>query len=122
MDNSTVKLTIAISNPELDEEELDTLTQKFMKELRQLDNIECVDRVVSEKPTEGARPLASFLLGVLQAEFNWQNIQSVWDFMAKRFPSKGAIEVSFEKDGRKFSGKANSVEKLKELIEAAKSF
>jgi hypothetical protein len=47
---SNIKLTIAFTDPELDPEELDTQAQNLLTQMKDLDEVERVDRGVSPNP------------------------------------------------------------------------
>jgi hypothetical protein len=121
MDESNVKLTIQLVDSDLDEEELDEATRRFAVELRELEEVGNVERVPDKNLPEGAKPLASFLVGLLTAEVNIKNLKSVMGFIGDRLGNK-AIEVEAEVNGKKIKIKANSREELKAAMETAKDF
>ena len=121
MEESTVTLTIQLVDPDLEEEELDEATRRFAAELREFEEVDNVERVPDTNLPEGAKPLASFLVGLLKAEVNLQNIKSVMGFIGDRLGNK-AIEVEAEVNGKKIKIKANSREELKAAMETAKDF
>ena len=53
----TVTLTIAFNDPELDSEELDAQAQNLLAQMRDLDEIEIVDRVLDPNPPEGNKAI-----------------------------------------------------------------
>ena len=64
-ENSRIKFTIAFNDPDLDPEERDEQAQWFMAELKQMDEVDAVDRVLDPNPPEGNKGLGGFLAGVL---------------------------------------------------------
>jgi hypothetical protein len=51
--SADVKLTIAFNDPDLDSEERDEQAQRLMAELKQMDEVDAVDRVLDPNPPEG---------------------------------------------------------------------
>jgi hypothetical protein len=53
----TVTLTIAFNDPELDSEERDAQAQNLLAQMRDLDEIEIVDRVLDPNAPEGNKAI-----------------------------------------------------------------
>ena len=51
--NSSIKFTIAFNDPYLDSEELDEQAQRLVSELKQIDEVDEVSRVLDPNPPEG---------------------------------------------------------------------
>ncbi|MEH2456433.1 hypothetical protein [Nostoc sp.] len=68
---SNVKLTIALSNPDLDADEQERETRNLLREIRDLD-VESAELVAVTEIPAGARAVGGFLMGVLQAEVDYQ--------------------------------------------------
>lgn len=120
-DNSSIKVTIAFSDPDLDTEERDEEAQKLVSQLRELDEVEEVDRVLDPNPPEGNKALGGFLVGMLTAEVNLANVQKLMGFLGDRLGGK-LIELSVEANGKKLTVKAHSREELEAAIKAAQDF
>jgi len=118
---SGVTLTIKFNDPELDSEERDEQAQRLMAELKQMDELESVSRVLDPAPPEGNKSIGGMLIGLLTAEISTQNAQSVMKFLGDRLGGK-AIELSVEANGKKLTVKAHSREELKSAIQAAQDF
>ncbi|NJO75348.1 MAG: hypothetical protein HC833_17235 [Leptolyngbyaceae cyanobacterium RM1_406_9] len=119
--HSDVKLTIAFNDPDLDLEERDEQAQQLMAELRQMDEVETIDRVLDPNPPEGNKAIGGFLVGLLTAEANVANAMKLMGFLGDRLSNK-PIELSVEANGKKLSVKASSREELEVAIKAAKDF
>ncbi len=117
---SNIGLTIALNSPDLDTEELDELTRKLLREMRDLD-VERVDLVAVEETPEGSKAFGGFLLGMLQAEVSVANIKNVLGFIGDRFGDK-PIELEVEANGKKLKVKASSQEELRAAIQEAQKF
>jgi len=121
-ENPSIKLTIAFNDPDLDSEELEEQAQNLLAQMRDLDEIETVDRVLDPNPPEGNSPWgATILVGLLTAQVNKQNAQKVMGFLGDRLGNK-AIELEVEANGKKLKVKASSREELEAAIEAAQKF
>ncbi|MDZ8024465.1 MAG: hypothetical protein RMY36_010150 [Nostoc sp. SerVER01] len=117
---SNVKLTIALSNPDLDTEEQERETRNLLREIKELD-VESAELVEVREIPEGAKSVGGFLLGVLQAEVSLANFKKLLGFLGDRLGNK-TIELEVEADGKKLKVKASSREELSAAIEQAQKF
>jgi len=119
--NSSIKFTIAFNDPDLDSEELDEQAQRLVSELRQVDEVDEVNRVIDPNPPEGNKSMGGFLVGLLTAQVTPENGKKLLGFLGDRLSGK-AIEFTVEGNGKKLSVKANSREELEFAIKAAQDF
>ncbi|BDI16733.1 hypothetical protein ANSO36C_25350 [Nostoc cf. commune SO-36] len=117
---SNVKLTIALSNPDLDADEQERETRNLLREIKDLD-IESAELVAVREIPEGSKALGGFLLGVLQAEVSIANFKKLLGFLGDRLGNK-TIELEVEANGKKLKVKASSQEELTVALEAAQKF
>lgn len=120
-DESNVTLTIAFNDPDLDSEELEEQAQNLLAQMRDLDEIETVDRVLDPSPPEGNKAVGAILVGLLTAQVNKENAQKVMGFLFDRIGPK-PIELEVEANGKKLRVKASSQAELMAAIEAAQKF
>jgi hypothetical protein len=120
-DSSNIKLTIAFNDPDLDSDELEEQAQSLLAQMRDLDEIETVDRVLDPNPPEGNKAVGAILVGLLTAEINKENAQKVMGFLFDRIGPK-PIELEVEANGKKLKVKASSQAELTAAIEAAQKF
>ena len=120
-DQSSVKFTISFDDPDLEPEERDEQAQRFLAELKQVDEVESVERLLDPNPPEGNKSLGGFLVGMLLAEVNPANGKKLLGFLGDRLGGK-PIELSVEANGRKLAVKAHSREELEAAIKAAQEF
>ncbi len=118
---STIKLAIAFDDPDLEPEERDEQAQRFLAELKQVDEVESVERILDPHPPERNMSLGGFLVGILLAEVNPANSKKLLGFLGDRLGGK-PIELSVEANGRKLTVKAHSREELEAAIKAAQEF
>jgi hypothetical protein len=120
-ENSNIKLTIAFNDPELDSDELEEQAQNLLAQMRDLDEIEIVDRVLDPNPPEGNKAVGAILVGLLTAQVNKENVQKIMGFLFERIGPK-PIELEVEANGKKLKVKASSQTELAAAIEAAQKF
>ena len=88
MPTSDIQIILDLSNPDLDEETLEQLTQRLRKELLDSDEISNIERVLDPNPPEGNKALGAVLVGLLAAEVNPKNIKSLFGFLGERLGDK----------------------------------
>ena len=119
--NSSVKFTIAFNDPDLDSEELEEQVQNLLAQMRDLDEIEMVYRVLDPNPPAGNKAVGGILVGLLTAQVNRANTQKLLGFLGDRLGNK-LIELEVEDNGKKLKVKASSQAELTGAIEAAQKF
>ncbi len=118
---SDIKFTITLSDPDLDEEELEAATQNIVREFNELDAVEQASLVqVKEAPT-GSKAVSGFVLGIVETIVDIGNIKGFMGFLRDRFSDK-PIEIEVEANGRKLQLKASNQEDLMAAIRAAEDF
>src|SRR5262245_39247626 len=116
-DESPIKLQIAFNDPELDDEEREGEVQKLLNELKQLDEVEDLERVRDPNPPEGNKALGGFLVGILMAKVTPANLKKLFGFLQDRLSGK-IIELNIEANGKKLQVKAHSQAELTAAIAA----
>jgi hypothetical protein len=119
--NANLKLTIEFTDPELEPEQRDNQAQRLIAELRDIDDVETVDRVTDASPSEGTKSIGAYLVGLLTAEVKVDNFKKLGGFLKDRLGGK-SIELTAEVNGKKLSVKANSKEEFDYAIAKANDF
>jgi len=119
-ENSNIKFTIAFNDPDLDPDQHEEQAQRFMAELKQMDEVD-VARVLDPNPPEGNKAIGAMLVGLLTAQVSLPNAQKLMGFLGDRLGGK-PIELSVEANGKKLTVKAHSREELEAAIKAAQDF
>ena len=119
--DSNIKLTINFNDPDLDPEERDEQVRRLMNELKQMDEVETVDRVLDPNPPEGNKAVGAMLVGLLTMQVNLANAQKLMGFLGDRLGGK-PIELELEANGKKLKVSAHSREELEAAIAAAQKF
>ena len=120
-DSSNIRVTIAFNDPNLDREDIEKQAQNLLAQMRDLDEIETIGRVLDPNPPEGNKAVGAALIGILTAEVSPVNIKKLMGFLGDRLGNK-PIELEVEANGRKLKVKASSQAELMAAIEAAQKF
>jgi hypothetical protein len=119
---SNVQVTISLSDPNLDDEELQEEVEKLLPQLEDVDGVEDTKLVQVEKAPQGSKALGGFLLGMLTAEVKPANIKALFGFLNDRFGGK-PIKLDIEApDGRKLSIEASSQAEFDYAYQKAQEF
>jgi hypothetical protein len=116
-----IKITITFKDPDLDPEERDEEAKNLLNQMKQIEEVESVTRVIDPNLSEGSKAVGGFLLGLLRAEVNLANVKRLMTFLGERLIGK-VIELEVEDNGKKLKVKASSREELMEAIQAAQDF
>ena len=116
-----LKLTINFNDPDLSPEERDEQAQRFLAELKDMDEVETANRVLDPNPPEGNKALGGFLIGMLTAEVNAANAKAAFGYLRDRLSGK-PIELEVEANGKKLKVSAHSQAELEAAIKAAQDF
>jgi CHAT domain len=111
-----IKLNIHFADADLDAEELDRASRRLLAQLKDLDEVESVERVVDPNPPAGNKSPGGFLPGILRTEVRPPNLKPLFNFLEKR--SGSPIEIEVEIGERKVKVKANSQEELAAALQA----
>ena len=121
MTSSNITLTIAFTDPELGSEELEAQAQNLLVQLKDLDEVEAVNRVLDPNPPARNKTVGGFLVGLLITEVSVANFKKLGAFLGDRLGNK-PIELEVEANGKKLKVKANSQAELAAVIKAAQDF
>ena len=121
LDESNFELQIVFNDPDLDSEERDSEAQKLLNQLRQLDEVEDVNRVLDPNPPEGNKALGGFLVGTLMTQVNPSNIKALFGFLGERLLGK-TIEMEVTANGKSLKVKVSNQTELTAAIQAAEQF
>jgi CHAT domain len=111
-----LKLNIHVTDPDLDAEELDQASRRLLAQLKELDEVESVERVVDPNPPAGNKSPGGFLPGILRTEVRPPNLKPLLSFLEKR-PGR-SIEIEVEIGERKIKVKANNPEELAAALQS----
>ena len=118
----TVTLTIAFNDPELDSEELEAQAQNLLAQMRDLDEIETVDRVLDPNPPEGNKAIGGMLVGLLMAEVSVANFKKLGGFLGDRLGNKPIKLKVKAPDGRELELEASSPQEFDHAYAKAQDF
>jgi hypothetical protein len=121
VDTSNLKLTIHLTDSDLDDEEKDEAAKNLLFQIEKIDEVEAVDRVFDPNPPEGNKSLGGFLMGVLKAEVKPSQAMPLLGFLSDRARTQ-PIEVELELEGRKLRVKADNPEELTAALQSLQMF
>jgi hypothetical protein len=106
--DAAVTLTIAFNDPDLDAEDRDEAVQHLMAQMREVDEVEAVDRGRDPNPPEGNKAVGGFLVGLLMAEVSVANFKKLGAFLGDRIGNKPIKLKVKTPDGRELELEASS--------------
>ena len=121
-EQANIQVTIAIQDPDLDEEELQTAIENLLPQVREVDGIERADLVAVKEVTKDSKAFGGFLLGMLTAEVNPANIKKLMVFLGDRLGGKQIEMVLKTPDGRELNLKASSQAEFEFAFQKAQEF
>ena len=117
-----LKITIAIQDSDLDNDELQEDTQNLLEQIEDSDIVETADLVTVDQAPKEAKAWGGFILGMLTAEINPANIKKLMKFLSDRLGNK-QIELTLKTpDGRELSLKASSREEFDYAFQKAQEW
>ena len=116
-DTLDVKLTITFTDPDLDAEEKDEEVQKLLAQMKDLDEVEAVDRVVNADAPQGTKSVTGWVVAQLITFVKPENVKQLWGFLSDRLANK-VIELEAEANGKKVKIKASSRQELEAAVKA----
>ncbi|BAY30555.1 hypothetical protein NIES2107_24000 [Nostoc carneum NIES-2107] len=120
-DTSDIKLTITFIDPDLDEEEKEEEVAKLLTQIKELDEVEEVNRVPDPNPPQGNKSLTGWLAGKLMAVVKPEKIKQVFGSLIQNLANK-SIEVEAEANGKKIKVKASNLAELEAAVKAVENF
>ena len=121
-DEPNVTLTIDLNNPDLDAEETDEAIQNLLAQMRELDEIEAVDRVHDPNPPEGNKAIGGFVVGLLMTEVSVANFKKLGAFLGDRLGNKPIKLKVKAPDGREMELEASSQAEFDYAYQKAQAF
>ncbi|BAY20997.1 hypothetical protein NIES2100_07410 [Calothrix sp. NIES-2100] len=118
-DTSDIKLTITFIDQDLDAEEKDEEAERLLSQMKELDEVEEVNRVAEIDAPVGSKSVTGYVVGQVMAIVKSESVQQVWGFLTDRLGSKPIeIELELTKDSKKVKVKASSRKELEAAVNA----
>ncbi|MDJ0727800.1 MAG: hypothetical protein QNJ38_22085 [Prochloraceae cyanobacterium] len=118
---SDIKFAISFTDPELDLEERDDQVQKLLNQMKDLNELEEVSRVLDPNPPAGNKALGGFLAGTLKAIIKTNQIKQFMRFLGDRLSGK-IIEMEVTSNGKSLKVKVSNQAELTAAVQAAEQF
>ncbi|BCL39222.1 sugar ABC transporter permease [Nostoc sp. MS1] len=119
---SQVQVTIALTELDLDDEELQAEVQNLLPQLKEVEGVEDADLVAVENAPKNTKALGGFLLGLLNAQVNAANIKTLFNFLGDRLGNKPIKMVVKAPDGRELNLEASSQQEFEFAYQKAQDF
>lgn len=120
MNSYPIQVTIRFVDPELTAEERDREVRHLFTQLKGVDEIERVQRVVDPNPPKNHMG-AGFLVDLLCAEVSWKNFVAVMSFLGDRLGNQ-PIELEIEVQTVKLKVSASSRTEFEFVMKQANAF
>jgi Lhr-like helicase len=121
-EQSNVRIAIAIKDSELDNEELQEVTQNLREQIEESEIVETANLVAVEQAPEGSKALGSFVLGLITTEVNPAKLIKFMGFLKDRLGDK-PIELAIKTpDGRELELKVSSKEEFEYVLQKAREW
>nr|VFJ76297.1 MAG: hypothetical protein BECKFM1743A_GA0114220_109171 [Candidatus Kentron sp. FM]VFJ76443.1 MAG: hypothetical protein BECKFM1743C_GA0114222_109303 [Candidatus Kentron sp. FM]VFK23089.1 MAG: hypothetical protein BECKFM1743B_GA0114221_109011 [Candidatus Kentron sp. FM] len=117
---SPIKLTLAFTDPELDDRERDREVQTLLTELKGLDLIRA-GRAPDPAPPEGNKAMGGVLTGMIIMELYGPQLKNLFGLLGARLSGK-TIEFEVEANGKRLSVKAADEKDMDLAIRKARAF
>ncbi|MBD2339609.1 hypothetical protein H6G64_21785 [Calothrix sp. FACHB-156] len=121
-DTSDIKLTITFIDPDLDEEEKDQEVERLLSQMKELDEVEEVNREAKIDVPVGSKSITGYVIGQVVALVKSESVKQVWGFLTDRLGNKPIeIELEFTKESgesKKVKVKASSRQELEAAVNA----
>jgi Effector Associated Constant Component 1 len=121
-DNDLVRVAVTFNAPDLEPDEQESETLNLFQALRELEEVESVDRVLDPNPPEGNKSMGGFIIGLLTAEVSVANFKKLMGFLGDRVGSKPIKLKLKAPDGRELELEASSQAEFEFAFEKAQAF
>ena len=112
-----LRFTFAVDDPDLDEEEQQSIATKLLRQLKKLDEVENVTKAEDINPEQGHRGLDT-LLNIIKAEVSLENIKNVFTILRDRLDNPVTIIIESENGRIEYKGKSHQLPEVKTFITA----
>ncbi len=87
-DPQLIQFAFTVDDPELDDQERNAIAMQLLSQLRQIDEVESVERTEAVNPEVGSRAALETLIGFLTIEISRENLQKVLAWLHNRVTPK----------------------------------
>lgn len=121
VNTSNVKVTVFLSETDLDDQELQAEVENLLPQIREVDGVKEADLVEVEEAPRGSKAVSGFLLGMLKAVVDPASVKALFGFLSDRLSGK-TIELEVEANGKKLKVKASNKAEFELAIQKAQDF
>ena len=116
MSETSVQVTITLSDPQLKDEELQEAVQNLQLEAQGVDGVTEADLVSIEEAPPGSKSLGSFLIDKFKVLVDLKKLQNLVQALSHRLIGQQTIEIEAEGNSRKLKVKIGSAEDLAKIM------
>jgi hypothetical protein len=121
-DDDLVQISVTFDSPDLEMEERESEVLNLFQALRELEEVESVDRVLDPNPPKGNKAFGGFIIGLLTAEVSVANFKKLMGFLGDRVGSKPIKLKLKAPDGRELELEASSQAEFEFAFQKAQEF
>lgn len=122
MSENYVDITLTLSNPQLDDEDLQAAVQNLQQFLEEIEGIREVSLIPEAEASPGAKSIGGFLLDKLKAVVNLKNLATLVKALGNRLFSGATIEIEAEGNGRTLKLKVSRPEDVEPAMNEVNKF
>ena len=116
----TIEITFAVDDPELDDRDRQKIAQTLLRQLRQMDEVEKIERTEDLHPEGGAKFGLATLVGFLTAKVKNENIKDFLSYLGDRFQDQ-PITINIKVGNKEVKIQAKSSRDLQDAENLAKN-
>lgn len=122
MSDTSIWVTITLSDPQLQEEQLQETVQTLQSETLEVDGVTEADLVSIEEAPAGSKSIGGFLLDRFKALVDLNKLQNLVQVLSRRLVGQQTIEIEAKGNGRKLKVKIGSPEDLAKVMPEVEKF
>ncbi len=122
MPKPTASLSIHFLDPNLSDDRLQSLTENFLLQVRQIDGVNRANLKPADSLPKDAKSLGGFSLGFLTAEIDSDSLGNLLMFLGECLTGKRSIELEVEANSKRIKVKAHGKEELQAVINMVENF
>ena len=122
MTETSVQVTITLSDPQLKDEDLQEAVQNLQSELREVEGVTEADLIPVEQAPPDSKGIGGFLLGQLKALVSLKYLKTLVNFVGQNIIIGRTVEIKAEGNGRKLEVKLSRPEDIDKVMPQVERF
>ena len=121
MSETSVQVTITLSDPELKDEELQDAAQNLQSELQEVQGVTDANLIPVEQAAPNSKGIGGFLLGGLKALVTLKHLKTLVNFLGQNLFGK-TVKIKVEGNGKKLELELNRPEDIDKVMPQLENF